>query len=51
MLKVIVYSVAGQPTFNVDASATAADIRLMVKQRFGYAGIYLPHTWVATDPD
>ncbi|MBZ0186325.1 MAG: hypothetical protein K8F91_08770 [Candidatus Obscuribacterales bacterium] len=47
MLKVVVYTVSGTPSFLVDKTLTPALIRKAVSSRFGYQGIHLPHTWVA----
>jgi hypothetical protein len=46
MVKITVYTVEGQPTFTVPDDTTAAQVRHMVEDRYGWVGIGVQHSWV-----
>ncbi|MCA9805590.1 MAG: hypothetical protein KC777_26650 [Cyanobacteria bacterium HKST-UBA02] len=46
MLRVIVYTAQGTPSFEIEELPPAL-LRKEVSRRFGYQGVHLPHTWVA----
>lgn len=46
MITITVFTVKGSPTFTVPAKTKPAEVRQMVKRRFGYRGVGLPHSWI-----
>jgi hypothetical protein len=47
MLRLIIYSVEGRPSFELPADSTPGQIRQFVEDRFGWFAIGVPHTWFA----